>query len=112
MNNPSENPDTLRKTPSHSYPLISGVIAFFLGPICLLSSDSIGSAVAIILYALGLIVSLGLGIFGVLNSRKAVEPNKARKLAITGIALTLLSLWCPLVIWVSFAILPCGVIGC
>jgi hypothetical protein len=125
MNDSSKKPYTPRKSFSQYYPLIAGVIAFFLGPICFLSIDFFyrlensyigydgwGTWGPVILYALGLMTSLGVGIFGVLNSGKAVEPKKARKLAITGIVLTLFSLWCPLVIWGSFAVLPCGVFGC
>ena len=117
-------------TPSSSayrYALIAGIVAVLLGPLFVLISTPISGYINQItnyqaglipffafgfIYALVILVAFGLGIFGLVKSRNAANKRKVILISIIGLVLTMLSLCCLLVIWGSFAVLPCGVFGC
>jgi hypothetical protein len=114
-------------SPAQRLGLVAGIVVFLLGPICVLGSTPISGYINKItnyqaglipfftlgfIYGLVILVALGLGIFGLFKSRRAAKPRKVLLMSIIGLVLSMLSLCCLLVIWGSFAVLPCGVFGC
>jgi hypothetical protein len=115
-------------TTPHLRALTASVVAVLLGPICCLcggltsraynqrvSFDQVSLTPFFLsgfLYGIVILVTLGLGIFGLIKSRQAAEPHKAIILSIIGLLLTLPSLGFLLLIWGSFLVLPCGIFGC
>ena len=120
-------PSPTPSSPAHRLALIAGIVAVLLGPICVWSSTPISGYINRItnyqaglipffafgfIYGLVILVALGLGIFGLFKSRQAAKPRKVILMSIIGLVLSMFSLCCLLVVWGSFAVLPCGVFGC
>jgi hypothetical protein len=98
-------------SPTSRRPLKIGITALLLGPACLLVIEPINELIKLfkgygddyariilifvsVLYVLGIIIALGLGITEVMKSREATDPKKTRSIALMGLALTLLGISC------------------
>ena len=98
-------------SPTPRRPLRIGIAALLLGPACLLVIEPINELIKLfkgygddyariilvfvsILYGLGVIIALGLGITEFMKSRDATDSKKARSTALIGIALTLFGFCC------------------
>jgi hypothetical protein len=114
-------------SPAHRLALIAGIATFLLGPICVLVGLPLNGYIIKItnyqsglipfftfgvIYGLVILLALGLGIIGLVKSRRAAQPRKVIAMSIVGLLLTLLGLCCLLVVWGGFAVLPCGIFGC
>ena len=123
----TDSPSPTSSSPAHRFALIAGIVTILLGPVCVLGSTPVSGYINRItnyqaglipffafgvIYALVILLALGLGIFGLVKSRQAAKARKFILLSILGLVLSLLSLCCLLVVWGSFAVLPCGIFGC
>ena len=123
----------LQSPPSSSRPYLRpvkiGITGFLLGPACLIVIEPINELIKLfkgysdnyygiifvfvsVLYGLGIIVALGLGISEFLKSHHAPDPKMARSNAIIGIMLTSFGFFCsPIALFILGSIVPCF-LGC
>ena len=92
----TDSPSPTSSSPAHRFALIAGIVTILLGPVCVLGSTPVSGYInRITNYQAGLIPFFAFGVIYALV-----------------ILLSLISLCCLLVVWGSFAVLPCGIFGC